>query len=784
MPGPVWHVPFDRMSGFVGRTDELKRLKQKIFETDSRRVISILGLGGVGKSRLALELAYQIQSEHPRHSIFWIQAAEQLTFEKDVLEIGKKLKIPGIEDDKADIKNLVKQRLSNPSEDKWFLILDNADNEELWGKQSDSSQHEFSLVEYLPRTTNGSILITTRARSVASFLAGKDVIELRAMSSDEATEMFANRLEAADLAADQTTLLTLLDKLAYLPLAIVQAASFINMTQRPVRTYLELLDQSEVDVIKLLSKDFGDPSRYPNAKNPVATTWLISFDHVRKHHQLAGSLLSCMACFHNKNIPLSLLPETGSRIDIIDAVAVLTGYSFVVRRQTGSSGVTDLEELYDMHRLVQLAARNWLKIKGSLADWTTACITRMAQLFPTRDHQHKSTWTLYLPHAQRLCAESCVEELSERYDLLEKMGLCSVVDGKYDEAVKIHTVVVQWREQELGTSEQKTLRAYSNLGEALDWRGNRSVAQRYLQQALKWQKETLGQEHHSTLTSMVNLASTYRNQGRWKEAEELEVQVMETRKRVLGTEHPGTLTSMNNLASTFWNQGRWKKAEELFMQVMETRKRVLGTKHPDTLISMANLASTYRNQGRWKEAEELEVQVVETSSRVLGMEHPDTLTSMDNLASTFWNQGRWKDAEELFMQVMDTSSRVLGTEHPSTLTSMANLASKYQNQGRWKEAEELDVQVMGMSSRVLGTEHPDTLTSMNNLAYALKHQNNDDEAIELMTSCMELCVKVLGPSHHHTQSVFMTLMAWLSASRVRGQEGEQSTSRMPGAWVD
>jgi hypothetical protein len=91
---------------------------------------------------------------------------------------------------------------------------------------------------------------------------------------------------------------------------------------------------------------------------------------------------------------------------------------------------------------------------------------------------------------------------------------------------------------------------------------------------------------------------------------------------------------------------------------------------------------------------------------------------------------------------------------------------------------------METRKRVLGTEHPDTLTSMNNLAHALKHQNHDDEAIELMASCMELCMKVLGPSHHHTQSVFMTLMAWLSASRVRGQKGEQSTSRMPGAWVD
>ncbi len=382
------------MPGFVGRTDELKRLEREMLDPDTRRITSILGLGGIGKSRLALELAYQLKLKHSQYSIFWIQAAQQLTFEKDVLDIGKKLRIAGIEEDKADIKNLVKQWLSNPSAGKWLIILDNADDEALWGKPSDSTRQELSLVEHLPRTTNGSILVTTRTRGIATYLAGKEVINLGALSSDDAVEMLRNGLETPDLAADRPTILTLVDKLAYLPLAIVQAASFINMTQRPVQTYVELLDKSEVDVIKLLSKDFGDPSRYANAKNPVATTWFISFNHIRTRHPLAAIFLSSMACFHEKNIPRSLLPEAGSDVDIIDAVAVLMGYLFV-RRQAGSSSMTDSEEFYDIHRLVQLAARNWLKMEGSLTDYTKTCITRIGQLFPTRDHKHKRTWTAY-----------------------------------------------------------------------------------------------------------------------------------------------------------------------------------------------------------------------------------------------------------------------------------------------------------------------------------------------------------------------------------------------------
>src|SRR6201999_14407 len=138
--------------------------------------------------------------------------------------------------------------------------------------------------------------------------------------------------------------------------------------------------------------------------------------------------------------------------------------------------------------------------------------------------------------------------------LLEKMGLCFVIDGKYNEAVKMHSVVVQWREMNFGELEPSTLDAYNNLGEALKWKGDFSTAEVYLEKALKGRTGALGAEHLDTLTSMVNLASTYKNQGRWKEAEELQDKELEIRSRVLGEEHPNTLTSISNLASTYWNQ--------------------------------------------------------------------------------------------------------------------------------------------------------------------------------------------------------------------------------------
>ncbi|KIX03665.1 uncharacterized protein Z518_07218 [Rhinocladiella mackenziei CBS 650.93] len=227
---PIRHMPFDPIPGFVGRKDKLEHLKQRIFDSNGCRIVSILGLGGIGKSRLALELAYQITTERPEYSILWINAVERLSFERDVFEIGKKVRIPGIEDDKADIKNLVKQRLRNLSTGKWLLILDNADDEELWGKKSRATDQQSTPVDWLPSTTHSTILITARSRRVASYLAGKEVTELQAMSVNEASTVSTNALKKPDMAAGEDAISALLDKLIYLPLAIVQAASYINMT--------------------------------------------------------------------------------------------------------------------------------------------------------------------------------------------------------------------------------------------------------------------------------------------------------------------------------------------------------------------------------------------------------------------------------------------------------------------------------------------------------------------------------------------------------------------------
>ncbi|RMZ88740.1 hypothetical protein DV736_g4036, partial [Chaetothyriales sp. CBS 134916] len=511
------------------------------------------------------------------------------------------LEIPGIEDDKADVKKLVQDHLSKKDIDKWLLVFDNADDIDMWVATLEelvptSLERPHRLIDYLPQHERGCIIFTTRDKRIASKLAlAQQKFEVPQMSDKVALDLFGKHLDSpVDNLQDAIVLLT---KLTFLPLAIVQAAAYINENGITLAEYSSLLETKEEDVIDLLSEELESHGRYQQGmRNPVATTWLVSFDQIRRRYPLAAEYLSFMACMDPRGIPQSLLPPGPSRKKELESVGTLAAYSFISRRPI--EGV--LDRVLDLHRLVHLATRNWLRKESLLAQ----------------------------------SAEKAIVRLEE-------------VDGRWNEAEAVYDQILKT----VRADHPATLTSIANLASTFWNQGRWDKAEKLEVQVMETYMTKLGADHPDTLTSIANLASTFWSQGRWDEAEKLEIQVMETYMMKLGADHPDTLTSIANLASTYRNQGRWGEAEKLEVQVMETYTMKMGVEHPDTLTSIANLALTYRNQGRWDEAEKLEVQVMETRTTKLGADHPDTLTSIANLASTCWKQGRWDEAEKLLIQL-------------------------------------------------------------------------------------------------------------------------------------
>ncbi|KAJ5372537.1 Tetratricopeptide-like helical [Penicillium concentricum] len=776
---PLSTVPFARDRHFVSRDALLRQIREESLVSGSR--IALIGLGGVGKSQLAIEYSYEVRSQSPTTWVFWVHASNQARFEQSFRDIADQVKIRGRQDPEVNIFKLVENWLQDEKR-KWVCILDNVDDDQLLRsftapEKGDSTRSQTNaakpLLEYIPRSPNGYVIITSRSREVAlKMVDHKGLIEVEPMENSESLELLRRTLE---LPTENQACQQLVNALEFMPLAIVQAASYIrNRAPRySVSQYLKDFQKNDREAIKLLKKEAGHTHRDWEAKNSILVTWQMSFDYIRQRYPSAADLLSLMSFFDRQGIPESLIrhqpasselqsdssdgdtSESDTSPDFEDDVITLRDYSFISISEDTTS--------FTMHRLVQLTTRAWLKSHGQLDQWKDKFISTLYDEFPsTGEYENWERCRPLFPHVKSAMSQRPTSpEYQEQWATLLYRGAWYA--SEIGNLMDTREMALKSRDQRmilLSDKHEDVIDSTTLLANAYWLEGRWEEAKQIEVQMVETSKAHFGEDHPYTLTCMANLALTFRDQGRWEEAEQLQVQAVKSRKTTLGMDHPDTLSGIANLAAIYGSQGRWEEAEQLMVQVMETYKTKLGNDHPDTLLSIGNLAAIYGDQGRWEEAEQLEVQVMETRRTNLGEKHPDTILSMANLAVTYGDQGRWEEAEQLEVQVMETRKMNLGEDHPDTLTSIGRLATVYWSQDRWEEAEPLEIQVMETRKTKLGENHPDTLSSMANLASTWKCLGHEANAINLLRTCVARQKQTIGLDHPDTVSSSKRLLNW------------------------
>ena len=667
-------VPFERNPSFTGREPEIKRLEQMLFKDQHTARVSVQGLGGVGKTQLALEVAYRVKAEHRDCSVIWMPATSRESLEQAYLKAARLLGIPGREDSKDDIKALVQTHLSSPNVGRWLLLIDNADDLGMWlDKPEDDAAR---LIDCLPRSSLGSILFTTRDRKAAVTLAGKNVMELSEMDEAQSRVLLQGYLIDQDL-GDQDAAALLL-RLAYLPLAMVQAAAYINANKMSVGDYLSLLVQQEEEVIELLSQDFEDETRYREVSNPVATTWLISFEQIRQRNSLAADYLSFMACLDAKDIPRFLLPPGPSRKEEMEAIGTLQGYSFITRREADSTTI-------NIHRLVHLATRNWLRKEGLLPRWSQKATRRLEDALDGATYYNEAEWRPCMSHAHFALEQSSLHERNElQLSLTQCYGWCLHASYRYSDAEVI------------------------------------------LQGTVDASQAILGASHHVTLKSTMLLSNTYYRMGKYKEGKQLLTKLLLGHRTHLETENPGLLAKvLMNLANISSSESNYDDSERLELEVISLRSANDGPDHRRTLNSKSNLALTYMSQSRFEMAERLLTEAVETYRAKSGLDHPRTINATSSLALCISKQGRVEEAERLLLPAFEAGRRELGTSHQDTLYAMGTLARVWKDMGRVSEAVGLLKECVELSIGRFGREDSRTVRISKRLA---KWQAEDVES--------------------------------------------------------
>ena len=767
-------------SRFVGREFEMERLHKAAGLGQYGLLTAVQGVGGMGKTALAIQYAYAYADFYPGGR--WIMGCAgmtslaaairsldsdlniQFTDEEKLDEIRAAKRVLSVLQAKAEAGAAVRVGEKNPPSPRALLIFDNVDSPDLLqqphtdifsGKNwlhviattrldpdkfgLDAQRHWHLAVDELPE--EDAVLLIENYQPQGRFPNDAE----RAAAHEIARLLngfpLAVEVVAVHLAdrKGRLTCATLLDRLRKdgVDLIAGETRGTVSHVEKLVsKTLLPTLETLEADEKKILALATLLPSDY------IAIPWLRSVT-AKDHPELGQD------------------SQAGYDDPWLSLINHLVGLRLLQAIEWTEDGLTP--RVCRMHRLVQAVVKQWA---GGLLDLLQSILMETAR---ERGHflaiqdgwiDRNNRWEI---HSLSSFAWLAIEaDLVDASFLADHAAICMEKIGDYAGAEPLQRWALEACERLLGPDHPDMLLTANNLAELLYSKGDYAGAEMLTYRVFEARERILGPDHPDTLLNMNNLAALLSCKGDYAGAESLRRRVLEARERILGPEHPDTLFSVRELASSFYNKGDYAGAESLYRRSLEARERILGPDHPDTLLSVVSLAIFLNAKGDYAGAEPLYRRGLEARERILGPEHPHTLSSMVSLASFLSDKGDYAGAEPLYRRALEARERLFGPEHPDTLSSVANLASFLRDKGDYAGAEPLYRRGLEAHERLFGPEHPDTLSSVANLASFLRDKGDYAGAEPLYRRALEARERLFGPEHPDTLSSVANLGSFLS----------------------
>ncbi|KAF2259631.1 hypothetical protein CC78DRAFT_502933, partial [Lojkania enalia] len=543
------------VSQFVSRDTEMQQLKQLLLDEiptkSRRRVVVLYGLGGVGKTQLAVEFA---REHHRRFSgIFWLDGSSEASLARSF--VGMMQRLPrdeliagGAEMPKhsaTDVDVAVRkclQWLSLSSNDHWLLIYDNVDRNYL----DKDDQQAYNVNNYFPYADHGSILITSRLASLQTYGSG---VKVGRVSTEQARIILENN--ARRVIEDVDIVLKCLDGL---PLALTQAGSYLRETNMSALAYKKRYKETWEHLMK--SQGHYPLEEYGNRS--VLTTWTMSYEQARRESEEAAHLLklwgfldcgelwyelvaagSCLA--DEIQIPMWLHKIAGDELEFANAVGLLSRYSLIdANEDTGSHSMHSVLHRWCAYLVEDEERSSYCNIAAGL----------VASNVPTEtEAEFGRKWKRILAHG---------------VSINKWIGEHPI----YEEGETISVSIKPW--------------AFFSLGYILS-EENRRGAETMYQRALQGFEKARGPEHTSTLGTVNNLGSLYWNLGRLDEAEKMYQRALQGFEKAWGPEHTSTLDTVNNLGLLYADLGRLDEAEKMYQRALQGKEKAWGPEHTSTL---------------------------------------------------------------------------------------------------------------------------------------------------------------------------------------------------------
>jgi tetratricopeptide (TPR) repeat protein len=609
-----------------------------------------------------------------------------------------------------------------------------------------------NLRPYIPIGAGGAVLWTTRDEGIChALVSGRRVVNVARMEHQEARQLLSNTgCEGVGDVDKSEDVDQLLEELQWLPLAISQAGAYMRGALMGIDKYLHKLREGQ-ERWKTLKTTYHDPHRRPGVTNSVLETWHIPIEYLRQHSDAEHQLAYKMLHI------LAYFDNQNIQWELIQAAAEY------------SKDESQKHKAPDEVTLGRAIKR--LKDFSFLSDRRTEAgggkSFEMHKLV-----QEGVRYRLGRMAAEAASAEAAAQQASNRVrktvtdTRLAKRAPTTPPAGRRQAPAsptgsriskpEAAAVAETQGEMHFAYAALQIINTLFPLCKLETWK----QCEKYLAHAMHVGDHVAVCGEALELAALLWRISRYlSDRQKWRERESIDLRLEALLRKKWGDSHPDTLDIMEGLGITYHGLGRFTEAEKVWREILRRRKELFGETHQSTLRVTRNLASVHNSQGRHSEAEELLSMVLSALKKALGDTHPDTLSSHAALAATYYAQGDYDKAEQICVQILKQRQQLYGEAHPDTIHSHANLASTYYAQGYYDKAEQIQVQILKQRQQLYGDTHPDTIYSRAQLAIIYCAQGRLDEAEQIRVQVLEQRQQLLGEAHPDTISSHEALAA-------------------------